>query len=92
MKILLMKIVKIYRLSDNEIFEVSIWKRLLKKIFYKSEIFLFIVQMFLNLLVIEKSILKDFSTPSILWGIDGDFMVNIIKENNFLSNWSLLSF
>lgn len=31
--------------------------------------------------MIEKDIIKDFSKPSILWGIDGDWMVNSIPAN-----------
>lgn len=30
---------------------------------------------------IDKSLIEDFSIPSILWGIDGDWMVNYIPEN-----------
>ena len=30
---------------------------------------------------IDKEILDDYSRPSILWGIDGDWMVNIIEAN-----------
>lgn len=30
---------------------------------------------------IDKLLITDFSKPSILWGIDGDWMVNIIKED-----------
>ena len=30
---------------------------------------------------INKDILKDFSLPSVIWGIDGDWMVNYIPEN-----------
>lgn len=30
---------------------------------------------------IDESLLSDFSMPSILWGIDGDWMVNVIPAN-----------
>lgn len=30
---------------------------------------------------IDKDLLHDFSKPSIIWGIDGDWMINIISEN-----------
>jgi len=73
---------KTYRLSDNEIFEISIWKRLLKKeILLKWKIPVYSANVFEPFGYVEKSILKDFSTASILWWIDGDWMVNYIKEN-----------
>lgn len=31
---------------------------------------------------IDKDLLGDFSKPSIIWGIDGDWMVNTIPENS----------
>lgn len=31
--------------------------------------------------MIDKLLIQDFSMPSILWGIDGDWMVNIIEAN-----------
>lgn len=31
--------------------------------------------------MIDKLLIEDFSTPSVLWGIDGDWMVSTIAEN-----------
>lgn len=31
--------------------------------------------------MIDKLLIQDFSMPSILWGIDGDWMVNVIEAN-----------
>ena len=30
---------------------------------------------------VGRELLKDFDRPSVIWGIDGDWMVNYIKEN-----------
>jgi len=31
---------------------------------------------------IDNLLIEDFSTPSVLWGIDGDWMVNLIPSNS----------
>ncbi|MDR0801594.1 restriction endonuclease subunit S [Fluviicola sp.] len=70
------------RLSDNNIFEISIGKRVLKNEFvpngkipvYSANV----IEPFGN---IDELLIEDFSKPSVLWGIDGDWMVNYIPEN-----------
>ncbi|HPH62019.1 MAG TPA: restriction endonuclease subunit S [Paludibacteraceae bacterium] len=71
-----------YRLSDNKIFSISIGKRVLTyDLVSKGGIPVYsanVIEPFGN---IDKSLIKDFNTPSVLWGIDGDWMVNYIPEN-----------
>lgn len=71
-----------YRLSDSEIFDTSIWKRLLKsEIFSKWLVPVYSANVFEPFGYVNDYLIKDFSVPSILWGIDGDWMVNYIKED-----------
>lgn len=74
---------KIFRLGDNDIFDVSIGKRVLKNEFvpngkipvYSANV----IEPFGN---IDKLLIEDFSVASVLWGIDGDWMVNYIPKNH----------
>lgn len=70
------------RLSDN-IFDVSIGRRILKKEINENGIGLpaYSANVFEPFGYIEKDLLKDFSKPSVIWGIDGDWMVNYIAQN-----------
>jgi len=73
---------KIYRLSDNTIFELWIWKRLLKsEILEKWKIPVYSANVYEPFGFIDENLLKDFSKKSVLWWIDGDWMVNYIDEN-----------
>ena len=73
---------KIVRLSDETIFQVSIGKRVLKNEFvdngkipvYSANV----IEPFGN---IDKLLIEDFSKPSVLWGIDGDWMVNHLPKD-----------
>lgn len=73
----------VLRLSDNDIFDISIGKRVLKSEFvpngkipvYSANV----IEPFGN---IDKLLIEDFDKPSILWGIDGDWMVNCIPANS----------
>lgn len=73
---------KIVRLSDENIFHVSIGKRVLKNEFvdngkipvYSANV----IEPFGN---IDKLLIEDFSKPSVLWGIDGDWMVNHLPKD-----------
>ena len=68
---------------SNEIFEVKIGKRVLNKEISQDENFgipVYSANVYKPFGYIKKDLLKDFSIPSILWGIDGDWMVNTIKE------------
>ena len=81
---------KLYNNSDkkiklsNSIFDVKIGKRVLNKEVSKNPkdgIPVYSANVFEPFGYIKKDLLKDFSLPSVIWGIDGDWMVNFIKEN-----------
>ena len=73
---------KIVRLSDETIFHVSIGKRVLKNEFVENgKIPVYsanVIEPFGN---IDKLLIEDFSKPSVLWGIDGDWMVNHLPKD-----------
>lgn len=77
-----------FRLSNNDIFDVSIGKRVLAKDIEESPseeaITVYSANVYEPFGYIKKDILKDFSKDSVLWGIDGDWMVNFMpKEKPF---------
>ncbi len=74
---------KSYRLSNTDKFKLSIGKRVLTSDLTKgSGIPVISANVMTSFGLIEKSLLTDFSMPSILWGIDGDWMVNYREENS----------
>lgn len=74
--------IKSVRLNDKSQFSVSIGKRVLKSEVKKGiGIPIYSANVFVPFGQIDKKIITDFSFPSILWGIDGDWMVNVIPEN-----------
>ena len=73
-----------YRLSNGDNFDVSIGKRVLKKEILDDSslgIPIYSANVFEPFGFIEKEIFSDFKIGSILWGIDGDWMVNYLPEN-----------
>lgn len=71
-----------YRLNDDKTFELSIGNRVLKReVSDKYDIPVYSANVFEPFGNINKLLLKDFSKPSIVWGIDGDWMVNIFPED-----------
>ncbi len=69
------------RLSDDA-FEVKIGKRVLKsEIKSKGNYPVFSANVFEPFGYTDKELLTDFSLPFVVWGIDGDWMVNIIPAN-----------
>lgn len=72
-----------HRISNTDIFKLSIGKRVLKNEINleKKGIPVYSANVFEPFGHIEKKLLKDFDTPSVLWGIDGDWMVNCLPEN-----------
>ena len=79
---------KTYKLSNDDIFDVSIGKRVLAKEIEENPsdeaITVYSANVFEPFGYIKKDLLKDFSKDSVLWGIDGDWMVNFIpKEKPF---------
>ncbi|MCF6330020.1 MAG: N-6 DNA methylase [Sulfurimonas sp.] len=73
------------RLSDTDIFSILIGKRVLKRdVQIKGEIPIYSANVFKSFGYIDKHLLSKYDTPSILWGIDGDWMVNCLsKESPF---------
>ncbi len=72
------------RLSDEESFEVFIGKRVLSKDIGQNQndgIPVYSANVFEPFGYTKKEFLKDFSKPSVLWGIDGDWMVNILPKD-----------
>lgn len=73
---------KNYRLSDKNTFELSIGNRVLSdEVVENGSIPIYSANVFEEFGRIDKQNITDFSVPSILWGIDGDWMVNIIPAN-----------
>ena len=73
---------KTLRLSDESIFNISIGCRVLNsEVNPKYTIPVYSANVFEPFGMIDTLLIEDFSVPSILWGIDGDWMVNIIDAN-----------
>ncbi|MDR3272465.1 MAG: restriction endonuclease subunit S, partial [Flavobacteriaceae bacterium] len=73
---------KILRLSNNDTFEVSIGKRVLSdEVKADGKIPVYSANVFEPFGFIDKYLISDFSVPSVLWGIDGDWMVNFMPAN-----------
>ena len=71
-----------YRLSDKSVFDLSIGNRVISdEVVENGSIPIYSANVFEEFGRIDKQNITDFSMPSILWGIDGDWMVNIIPEN-----------
>ncbi len=69
-------------LDDSDKFDVSIGKRLLNKQLAPSgKIPVYSANVIEPFGYIDELLIKDFSIPSVLWGIDGDWMTNYIPEN-----------
>lgn len=72
----------IYRLSNNDIFEISIGKRVLNTdVNPIYDIPVYSANVFEPFGMINKMLIKDFTKDSVVWGIDGDWMVNVIPAN-----------
>ena len=69
-----------YRLSSKD-FTIMIGKRVLNRELTQDGIPVYSANVFEPFGKIDKDIVGDFSKPSVLWGIDGDWMVNIIPAN-----------
>lgn len=71
-----------WRLSDSYKFYISIGRRVLNtEVNEDFNIPVYSANVFEPFGMIDKLLIQDFSIPSILWGIDGDWMVNIIEAN-----------
>lgn len=74
---------KTLRLNNAQVFDISIGKRVIAKDIEKTEsgIPVYSANVFEPFGFIKKELLTDFSRPSVLWGIDGDWMVNHIRKD-----------
>lgn len=69
-------------MSNKNIFEICIGKRILNsEVSSDYTIPVYSANVFEPFGMINKQLLTDFSKDSILWGIDGDWMVNVIPAN-----------
>lgn len=67
----------VIKLSHTDLFDITIGRRILKSEIMKDGIYdVFSANVFEPFGKTNHSILSDFSKPSVLWGIDGDWMVN----------------
>ena len=65
------------RLDDSILFDISIGRRVLKSEIVKDGVYdVYSANVFEPFGKTSNSVLSDFSKPSVLWGIDGDWMVN----------------
>jgi len=73
-----------YRISDTEIFDISIGKRVLKTEINNEGIGIpvYSANVFEPFGNINKELIEDFNLPSVIWGIDGDWMVNYIPADS----------
>lgn len=73
----------ILRLSDRELFEISIGRRVLNtEVNPAFDIPVYSANVFEPFGMIDKLLIEDFSKDSVVWGIDGDWMVNVIPANH----------
>ena len=70
------------RLSDSTVFSLSIGKRVLNSdLIANGKIPVYSANVFQPFGYIDKMLISDFNKSSVLWGIDGDWMTNVIAEN-----------
>lgn len=72
------------KLGNSDLFDIFIGKRLLKNEVNENKkgIPIYSANVLQPFGYIDKELISDFSKDSILWGIDGDWMVNIIPAGN----------
>lgn len=70
------------KLSDTDIFDISIGKRVLRAdVHTNGNIPVYSANVFEPFGYIEKHLLTNYDVPSVLWGIDGDWMVNYYPKD-----------
>ena len=70
------------RLADVEKFDVSIGNRVLnKELVADGTVPVYSANVYEPFGYINKLLIKDFSLPSVIWGIDGDWMTRYMPEN-----------
>lgn len=73
---------KILRLNDSQIFSLSIGRRVVSSDIVQDGQFKVVsANVHDEFGRINHSVLNDFSVPSVLWGIDGDWMINYIEKD-----------
>lgn len=69
-------------LADSSKFDVFIGKRVLNKQLISGGVYpVYSANVYEPFGYINEEFITDFSAPSVLWGIDGDWMTNYIPEN-----------
>lgn len=70
------------KLNNQKIFQLSIGKRVLRKdVSENFSIPVYSANVFEPFGRINQLLIEDFSIPSIIWGIDGDWMVNMLPKD-----------
>ena len=69
-----------YRLSDTNVFKLSIGKRVLRTELTDKGIPVYSANVFEPIGNIDKKLVNSFENEYIIWGIDGDWMVNILPK------------
>ena len=73
-------------LSRSDLFEISIGRRVLKsEIVKEGEYYVYSANVFEPFGKTCSSVLSDFSRPSVLWGIDGDWMVGFQEADSLFN-------
>jgi len=73
---------KTLKLNNLDVFEISIGRRILNsEVSPEFTIPVYSANVFEPFGMIDRLLLTDFSKDSVLWGIDGDWMVNTIPAN-----------
>ncbi|MDD4688941.1 MAG: N-6 DNA methylase [Eubacteriales bacterium] len=75
--------VKTLRLSDKDNFSVNIGKRVVaRELISNGEVPVYSANVFSPFGYFNKLLFEDFDKPSVIWGIDGDWMVNLIPAKS----------
>ena len=73
----------LYRFDDASVFDLQIGNRVLDtELVTGAEIPVYSANVLEEFGFIDKEILSDYSRDSIIWGIDGNWMVNVIPANS----------
>lgn len=71
-----------YALSDEKMFDITIGDRVLsEEIVSEGRVPVYSANVYEEFGRIDQEKLKDYNCPSVIWGIDGDWMVNIIPAD-----------
>lgn len=81
------RIMAMVRLGDSQYFKTFLGKRVLKKDVneHGAKVPVYSANVFEPMGLIERSNIKDFVHPSVLWGIDGNFEFNVMAPNTIFA-------